>query len=1066
MKYFYEEIAFKYINEVKNELDFTYIDLFRAYEQKNAGNDKPLIPIFKVLSATHLMKLPVINDSNQLDNSFYRELLYLMGIEEVVDKNSKTHKIKRLAKGVQSFSLIEQVCPQLEDREIFARDTLFETSLSLVITWINRILFLKLLESQLIVLKKDQKMKFLNYETIPDYQVLYDLFMKVLAIPKEDRDEETNKRFKDVPYLNSSLFELSQLEILYFSINTLQDGDMDVYKQTVLKDNNGRKLSGKISSLDYLFRFLNAYDFGSEQTEDGIMPESKPLINASVLGLIFEKINGYKDGAFFTPSYITELISRSVIRQTIIRKFNEVKGWNCYDIEDIKFNIVKTREALLEANDIVNSIKICDPAVGSGHFLVSALNEMIAIKSELGILLDKQNKPVPITAYSVSVINDELILTNEDGEHYHYDPKDKTSRLIQEAIFEEKRTIIESCLFGVDINPKSVDICCLRLWIELLKNVYYFKTPSGSELQTLPNIDIKIKQGNSLASTQPVYIGKKAEIVQGKQKLIREYKDFIKEYKTCRSKKAKIQLKKNIDTIIKKLKPNTQLGVFISKKQKSMAVTMQRALEWMIIFPELLDDDFNFQGFDVVIGNPPYISLEKLKDDTITYGMMKRENENCSIIENNYKTIDPLGDIYTLFVERGLQLLNKGGLLSYIIPNKWEKVMYGKNLRRLFLKYNLTYLIDFQDNQIFNDATTYTCIIQVRNEKASEILRISNIEELNKDSLLADIESKKQEYSRAEINDQIWVTSSIEKFRLMKKIKDNEKFNTLGYAIMLKAYRGLVTGLTDMFVISSEQFESIVTKDRRSLEILRPFLQGRGLVAYGQAKAASYLIYTPKGLTLNGMGVVIEKEDKKNKKALMPSEDKAWDWFSSKYPAIAEWMLQFKDKAKKRADKGDYWWELRGCDYYDKFELPKIFYQVFQTKPCFVYDDTMTLCNNSMWMLSVNSKALIVLLCSKVGWWLISEHCPRIQNGYQLIWDNFRQIPIPSTLPTSLEDLYLKVESSIAKGNKGETEKFKKEIEISVCHLYDLTYEEVLIIDPLTSISKKEYNAYRDSESI
>ena len=140
-------------------------------------------------------------------------------------------------------------------------------------------------------------------------------------------------------------------------------------------------------------------------------------------------------------------------------------------------------------------MKICDPAVGSGHFLVSALNEIIAVKSDLGILADKDGKR--LREYAVSVENDELIVTYD--EHlFAYNYKDPESQRVQETLFHEKETIIENCLFGVDINPKSVAICRLRLWIELLKNAYYRR--GTDELETLPNIDINIKCGNSLVS--------------------------------------------------------------------------------------------------------------------------------------------------------------------------------------------------------------------------------------------------------------------------------------------------------------------------------------------------------------------------------------------------------------------------------------------------------------------------------------------------------------------------------------------------------------------------------------
>ena len=700
-----------------------------------------------------------------------------------------------------------------------------------------------------------------------------------------------------------------------------------------------------------------------------------------------------------------------------------------------------------EANEIINSLRICDPAVGSGHFLVSALNELIAIKSELGVLQDHQPQPKRIKDYNVRVEYDELVVADEDGEIFKYDPSNPTSQRIQETLFEEKRTIIENCLFGVDLNPKSVDVCQLRLWIELLKNAYYYKTENGERLlQTLPNIDINIKCGNSLASAHPVCLGKKISERAGMQNLVRDYKANVREYKNCRSKAIKSKLDHNIQAIKFNLVPPVQLEFFgenngqIIKAQE----VLNQSMEWMVEFPEVLNEQGAFEGFDVIIGNPPYISLETLPKDTFVYERMKRTDEHGKSDQKTYKTLESRGDIYSLFVERGLHLLRKGGLLSYIMPNKWEKVMYGRPLRELFLQTNITDLIDFGDNQIFEDATTYTCIIRMKKEKQDGKLLISTIEKVNPQTLHEDVEEQKEEFDTTKMSDGIWVISSLDSFNAIERLK--AKMISLGEYIHEESYYGIKTALSKAFLISIEKANELIAQDHRSEEILRPFLQGRGLVAYGEAIAGSVLVFIPKGFTISGMGITITDEDKRNnknwKKDLMPSEEDAWQWFSSNYSAVANWLSQFEEEGKARKDKGDYWWELRACDYYDKFAKHKLFYQVFQTKPCFVYDESSTFCNNSMYFMTVPDKALLALLCSKIGWWLITEFCPRIQNGAQLIWDNFRQIPIPRELPESLNIFADKMMAT----NKDEEEcqRVANQIDDVIASLYGLTGSNTL----------------------
>ena len=953
-----------------------------------------------------------------------------MGVEEIVDK--ETHKIIRLKENKQDYSLLEQTYAKLEDySSVTDEEKRFETALGLVLIWVNRILFLKLLESQLKSFNIDTDVKFLNTEHINDYDGLNDLFFKVLAKPLKERSKELDMQFPNVPYLNSSLFEMSKIEETYFAVSGIRLGEMEIYKQTVLKDDKGRKRTGKIKTLDYFLSFLDAYDFGAEHSSENslIHENSKTLINASVLGLIFEKINGYKDGSFFTPGYITQYICHKTLRRAVVDKFNKLKGWNCADFEDLKDRIeYGQREVRIEANQIINSIKICDPAVGSGHFLVSALNELIAIKSELGVLQDRQEQPKRIKDYDVRVEQDELVISDEDGDYFKYNPSDTTSQRIQEALFEEKQEIIENCLFGVDLNPKSVEICRLRLWIELLKNAYYYRNEDGKRvLQTLPNIDINIKCGNSLASNHPVCIGRKVNNIDGAQASIRDYKWYVREYKRCRSKALKRKVNDNITLIKSKLLPTRQYNLFeenISANFRDEYNIKKQTLEWMIEFPEVLSDDGTFEGFDVIIGNPPYINLEKLKVDSSIYASMHRIDEK-GITQKTYQTHDSQGDLYTLFIERGLHLLRNGGHLSYIVPNKWEKVKYGRPLRELFLNKNLYQLIDFGNNQIFEDATTYTCIIRMKKEQNRGTLSHSLLNIINPETLVDSIEECNEVFETSLIDNGIWTISSRYSFDMISKCK--KQMSTLGKYVGGESYRGILTGLSSAFILSKVEADQIINKDVTSKKVLRPFLQGRGLKSYVQAIPGSFLIFIPKGFTAQGMRINRDIEP-------LPAEEKAWEWFKNNYPAISERLEPFKNKAKKRTDKGDYWWELRACAYYDKFAEPKIFYQKFQVKPCFIYDENNIFFNDSMWFLSVSDKSLLALLCSRIGWWLISEYCPRIQNGYQLIWDNFMQIPIPQQLPDILNRYAEKMMSAIS--NEDESRVIAQEIDQEVCKLY------------------------------
>ncbi|MBK7571189.1 MAG: class I SAM-dependent DNA methyltransferase [Bacteroidetes bacterium] len=566
--FFYEEIA-KIISKLDVEIPCVYFDI-REYDTILRNNkkedDRQLSALLKILSPQHLLKIATPNDSNTLDEKFYKELLHIIGLEEA--KEGGKNIIRRKKDNRNAASLIESTIEALLTDDPFHRipdlfiygdtkeERAFTVSLELCITWINRILFLKLLEGQLITYHQGNKdYRFLNTETIHDFDELFKLFHKVLAVNVGDRSEAVKSKYSRVPYLNSSLFEISELEDQTIKINSLDNsGQLELISTTILKAVKSK--SNKLQPLDYLFQFLDAYDFASEGTED-VQEDNKTIINASVLGKVFEKINGYKDGSIFTPAFITMYMCKQSIRLAVVEKFNETlskKDEKLFDkFDDVKnytSRLFKTQE-ILKANEIINSLRICDPAVGSGHFLVSSLNEIISIKAELGILADESGNS--ISGYEIEIVNDELIITDPKSNILEYKlqngkPLSKEIQRLQKALFHEKQTIIESCLFGVDINPNSVKICRLRLWIELLKNAYYREESGFTELETLPNIDINIKCGNSLLSRFALDSDLSKALKSIKYD-IKAYRGFVSDYKNEKSRDVKRGLQKIIDSI-------------------------------------------------------------------------------------------------------------------------------------------------------------------------------------------------------------------------------------------------------------------------------------------------------------------------------------------------------------------------------------------------------------------------------------------------------------------------------------------------------------------------------------
>ncbi|WP_156308101.1 type IIG restriction enzyme/methyltransferase, partial [Sphingobacterium endophyticum] len=852
---FYNEIAFKYIEEVKDRLPYVYLKI--GVDEIEKLNDIKLSTIYKLFSNVHLLGHGFGNDSNKLNDSFYKELLHIIGLEEIKE-NSKKVIVRKPLSQRDYASLLENTIFTLEDKNYLDRvtgfvnneDKAFSVGLELCINWVNRILFLKLLESQLVSYNKSNEFKFLNFGFLDGFDALNDLFFSALARPLNERHAKYKDRFKYIPYLNSSLFEHSPIEQVTFDITALKDEEMEIYPSSVLKDSNGKRLKGKLNTLEYIFRFLDSYDFSADaNTEIEDSPDNKTLINASVLGLIFEKINGYKDGSFYTPGYITMFMCKEAIRKAVVDKFKVEYNNTIESFEDVKDYCSQffKKEDLLKFNQAINCLKICDPAVGSGHFLVSALNEVIAIKSELNILCNEDGKRVPC---EVSIENDELYIAYNEGELFEYNRQDINSLLIQKTIFHEKQNVIENCLFGVDINPNSVNICRLRLWIELLKNAYY---TSEGELQTLPNIDINIKCGNSLISRFGLQDSlklafKNKEIVYN----IEDYKTAVNEYKQTNSKQKKKEVldiidiiksnfKTTLDTKIKE-KVSKAIGEYENEKQrldnlelfgenikksekdnlKKLKIKADKLIrekeeilnnaiykdsfEWRFEFPEVLDNEGNYIGFDVIIGNPPYIQLQKMG------------KSSDALQQLNYYTFTRTGDIYSLFYELGNNLLREKGSLIFITSNKWMRAAYGESLRKYFIDYtNPLILIDFSGVQIFDSATVDTNILMFSKDKNRQQIKSCIVKEKVLNNLSIYFE---QHHNNSSFNStDSWIVLSEIEQRIKTKI---EAVGTPLRDWDINIFRGILTGYNEAFIIDRNKKEELLASDPKSAEIIRP----------------------------------------------------------------------------------------------------------------------------------------------------------------------------------------------------------------------------------------------------
>ncbi|EGH8264133.1 class I SAM-dependent DNA methyltransferase, partial [Campylobacter coli] len=909
-----------------------FIDIKPILEQEKPSFSK-LKPLFKIFHKDFLLSEFNPNDANSLNNAFYKELLYILGLYES-KQNSKLIITKSEESKEEQGTFYTAINSKLKEEN-------FETILKLLILWLNRILFLKLIESNLVRFNDDKNLKFLNFKKIPDFDKLSELFFEVLAKEKSTRKKS---EFAYLPYLNSSLFEKQNIENTLEISSLSNDLKLFYYKNTVLKDDKCKAKKGQVRLLEYLFEFLDSFDFGSDDEQSEILSQ-KELISSSVLGNVFEKLNGYKEGSFYTPSFITSYMCKESITKVVLDKFNAQFDLDAKDISELRKSLRK--EDKKAQKELLNSIKICDPAVGSGHFLVSALNCLLSIYDELN-LFDEE--------FYLEVQNDEILITGRKGEFIEYKrpstPKDK-AHLIQQELFHTKKDIIENNLFGVDINPNSCEITKLRLWIELLKHSFYqsFDDENYHDLKTLPNIDINIKCGNSLVSYFET--GKSLNHYPNIKERINKYKRIVKDYKEgfytdkshinqeiknlkisfknfCFADKFKKEMKSFNDKCEKYSKKygnflavdDENLKFFVSanltlfdfdekeatkefanlKKEYDNIFNLEsnHPFEWRFEFPEILDDDGNFKGFDLIIGNPPYIRQEELKE-------LKPH------LAKNYKVYKGTSDIYTYFYELGFNVLKENGILSFITSNKYTRAGYGEALREFLLK-NVKVLeyTDLNGIKVFDSATVDTSILCFEKSKSKDnkfkYLALSN--EILK-TCAYDIGLYKDfaEFSQNSLSKESFTFSDENTSALKAKI---ERIGTpLKEWQGLNIYRGILTGYNEAFIITTEKRNEILAncKDEaekeRTAKLIRKMLRGRDIKRYSYEWAGLWVINTHNGYkNQNGEKVEVINIEY--------------------YPSLKKHFDEFYPQLEKRTDKGLTPYNLRNCAYLDEFEKEKI----------------------------------------------------------------------------------------------------------------------------------------------
>ena len=1119
---FYDEIA-RILPDIDATLEFCYVNVASILE-----NPRDLALFYALLSPSVLLQIPRYIDANTLNERFYKELLYILGLVQVeqngkavilpsTTQNTLLHSIKRdfadklpqdlsdLGKSSDSNALDSRQNaldssdlaqshkgestqnPSHPHKNSQNPADIFDSHIfPLIMLWNNRILFLRLLESMLLSFRHIDK-PFLDISILRDFGALNTLFFKVLAV-KNRTDIPPN--LANIPYLNSSLFEKSALESQGFEIATLQSKPLKIAPDSILRRDKTlrERYIGKDDSLpllEYLFAFLHAYDFTTtpSDVQNYAKTNHDKLINSAVLGLVFEKLNGYKEGSFYTPSFITRYMCEISIRKIVVEKFQEC-GFKAQSLIALRNEIDINK--LNDANKIFLSIRICDPAVGSGHFLVSALNELIAIKSELGLLLDCDGRR--LSDIDLTLENDELLIKDSLGNALDYRiPAHEgiEAHKIQKAIFYTKKELIENCLFGVDINPNSVEICKLRLWIELLKYSYY-ENIATKELQTLPNIDINIKCGNSLISYFDLrqslsHYPNIAVKIKQYQQAVRDYKEGIFANRTqinatikellqsfrnfCFSDKFKKEIKsfhakcesysKKYGNFLAKDDENLRLyvaqsfGYFDFDEDKAKAdfallkkeyesifsLESNKPFEWRFEFPEVLNAEGDFMGFDLIIGNPPYI----------------KEADNKRLFKNtkNLRTYQGKMDIWYHFVGKGFDLVKNQSIVTFIATNNWTTNAGAQKLRNVILSESqILNLVDFGSYMCFDSASIQTMIMEFRKTKSipkSYPINYSKIEAKNPTD-----EHRNAVLKRDNFKDNIYLTPTItpsnlcdktlsfvdsDKDLVLNKILKSGKFYfedseiQIGIGLTDKVKKKM--GLTNhkagegIFQLSTQELQNL-NLSKKEKNLIKPLYTTNELSKFfGNPKNTEWVIYTDSSF--------------KNPNSMdnYPNLKRHLDEFKSVITSDNKPYGLHRAKQERFFNKTPSIVSLRKCPI----------------EPIFTYVDFDCYVTSTFFIIQTNRidmKYLTGILNSKlVAFWL--KHKGKMQgSNYQIDKEPLLNIPIvePNAKNQKIADKIVNLVDKILESKKQgmETNNLEKEIDELIFRLYSLDSREIGII--------------------
>jgi len=837
------------------------------------------------------------------------------------------------------------------------------------------------------------------------HNIIEPLFFEMLNTKIEERKEKfRTDEFDLIPFLNGGLFD-PQLHQDYYDLGP----DENTYHLNTLKVPD--------EWLEEFIAFLETYNFTIDENTSIDIDLS---VDPEMLGRIFENLLAEinpetgdtarkSTGSYYTPRPIVEYMVDESLIQYLLTK-TEIEEQHIRELLDYKIEDTElTRQEKISVIDALDEIKVLDPACGSGAFPMGILQKMLLILQKV------DPESIEWVMRQLDKIPNKLVretleekLMNENWKYKH------------------KMGIIQNAIYGVDIQPVATEISKLRLFLTLIVDENIRDDELNRNIHPLPNLSFKFVTANTLIVLPKAETDEQMNLMNFDNILdpLMKKLESLREEFFYASGDDKVNIEKEF------IKTQKEIGQFQAENRS----TNKRAtalVNWNP-FNDSSSSWFDHQwmfgienGFDIVIGNPPYINSKKLK--------------HINKLLRSYKTYSGSADIYVYFYECAINHLNKTGTLCYITSNKWIRSEYGRNLRDYFICHtNPILLIDFSTNRLF-DATVDSNIIFVeKNKNSQQFLTCCFDDKINYDTFKSFI--KKNSISGNHLTSDTWLLSKGEKDNIRNKI---EKVKTCLKDHNVKIYRGILTGLNEAFIIDSDTKEHLITLDVSNKKIIKPLLRGKDIKSFENNWSGLWLINTHNGY-------------RKNNKFVNRIDTK------TQYPVLFDYLSKFLPKIQERQDKGEHWSNLRNCAYIDEFEKEKILWQGVSKRLEFSFDSGNFFCDvTAFMMVGEDLKYYLSIFNSH-----LFEYClihiylenDTFKSKNQII-QNF---PIPLVSKKVINKVSTLIDQILHCKKAGkDTLKLEDHIDLMVYKLYELTYDEVLIVDPECPFSKEEYEKFK-----